>query len=228
MPGAKTAKNLLKRNVKLAVRIKNVCFSPDGTQFAAATTEGLVIYSNSAHTRQGADFFNPFEIDESVTLENIIAKVQNEEHLTALVLALRLNIAEVTDTVYRCVPVASVSLIVAHMPEMLLLKLLQFLATEIENGREIHWAMAWLEAILKYHGSKFGQQTALQSPLRSCLLQLFSSLQFVDTSLSRVCNENSHLMQFMISQHTKEQEKLAIADVEDQAITDQATDATAH
>ena len=31
MPGAKTAKNLLKRNVKLAVRIKKICFSPDGT-----------------------------------------------------------------------------------------------------------------------------------------------------------------------------------------------------
>ena len=31
LPGVKTAKNLLKRNAKLAVRIKNVCFSPDGT-----------------------------------------------------------------------------------------------------------------------------------------------------------------------------------------------------
>jgi len=75
--------------------------------------------------------------------------------LTALVLALRLNLAEVTDTVYRCIPIASVPLIVAHMPEMLLLKLLQFLATEIENGREIHWVMLWLESVLKYHGIKF-------------------------------------------------------------------------
>jgi len=57
---------------------------------------------------KGYDFFNPYEIDESVTLDNIIAKVQSEEYLTALVLALRLNIAEVTDTVYRCVPSASV------------------------------------------------------------------------------------------------------------------------
>lgn len=121
MPGAKTAKNLLKRNVKLAVRIKCVTFSPDGTQFAAATTEGLVIYTNS---QRGNDFFNPYEIDEHVTLENIIAKVKAEEHLTALVLALRLNISEVTTTVYRCVPLPSVQLIVAHMPEMLLLKLL--------------------------------------------------------------------------------------------------------
>ena len=151
----------MKRNAKLAVRIKNVCFSPDGTQFAAATTEGLVIYSNVAHTRLGgADYFNPYEIDENVTLENIISKVKNDEHLTALVLALRLNISEVTQTVYKCVPLASVSLIVAHIPEMLLLKLLQFLATEIENGREIHWAMLWLESILKYHGGKLGQQTA--------------------------------------------------------------------
>lgn len=161
MPGAKTAKNLLKRNVKLAVRIKGICFSPDGTQFAAATTEGLIIYSNTSHVAKRADFFNPFEIDESVTLENIIAKVQNEEHLTAMVLALRLNIKEVTDTVYRCVPVASVPLIVAHMPTMLLLKLMQFLAVDIENGREIHWAMVWLESILKYQGIKFGQQSNL-------------------------------------------------------------------
>jgi len=31
LPGAKTAKNMIKRNTKLAVRIKCVKFSPDGT-----------------------------------------------------------------------------------------------------------------------------------------------------------------------------------------------------
>ena len=140
------------------MRIKNICFSPDGTQFAAATTEGLIIYSNIANERN-TDYFNPFAIDESVTLDNIIAKVQSEEHLTALVLALRLNINEVTETVYKCVPADSVPLLVAHMPEMLLLKLLQFMAAEIEHGRDVHWAMVWLEAALKYHGAKFGSQT---------------------------------------------------------------------
>ena len=44
--GAKKPKNLMKRNTKLAVRIKCLKFSPDGTQMAATTTEGLVIYSN--------------------------------------------------------------------------------------------------------------------------------------------------------------------------------------
>ena len=88
MPGAKTAKNLLKRNVKLAVRIKSIKFSPDGTQFAAATTEGLIIYSNRPALES---YFNPYLIDESVTIDNIIAKVKSEEYLTALVLSLRLD-----------------------------------------------------------------------------------------------------------------------------------------
>lgn len=47
MPGSKKANNaqVVKRNTKLAVRVKQVAFSPDGTQFACATTEGLVVYS---------------------------------------------------------------------------------------------------------------------------------------------------------------------------------------
>ena len=47
MPGAKKPNNaqIIKRNTKLAVRVKKVMFSPDGTQFACATTEGLLIYS---------------------------------------------------------------------------------------------------------------------------------------------------------------------------------------
>lgn len=36
-------------------------------------------------------YFNPFEIDEDVTLDNIISKVKSEDYLTALILALRLG-----------------------------------------------------------------------------------------------------------------------------------------
>lgn len=69
---------------------------------AAATTEGLVIYSNQL---QNCSYFNPFAIDEDVTLDNIIAKVKQEDFLTALILALRLGELEVIQTVYKCIPV---------------------------------------------------------------------------------------------------------------------------
>ena len=119
--GAKKPKNLLKRNIKLEVRIKCLKFSPDGTQMAAATTEGLVIYSNQLHT---SGYFNPFAIDEEVTLDNIIAKVKSEDYLTALILSLRLGEREVIQTVYGCIPLQSVSLICAHFPNNFLDKLL--------------------------------------------------------------------------------------------------------
>ena len=149
LPGAKTAKNLLQRNTRLAVRIKCVRFSPDGTQFAAATTEGLILYSNK---QESEAYFNPFMIDEEVSIDNIIAKVKSEEYLTALMLALRLNMSEVTQTVYKCIPSESIALIIAHLPEMMLLKLLEFMSEEIEQRRDIHWAMVWLQNILKFHG----------------------------------------------------------------------------
>lgn len=87
LPGVKTVKNMIKRNTKLAVRIKDLKFSPDGTTFAAATTEGLIIYSNKLQSH----IFNPVLIDSTVTLDNIIEKVKDENYTTALALALRLN-----------------------------------------------------------------------------------------------------------------------------------------
>jgi periodic tryptophan protein 2 len=85
MPGAKKLNNaqVIKRRTKLAIRIKDIKFSPDGTQFAAATTEGLVIYS----LKNDINLFNPVEIDENVTIDNIITQVKSGQHLTALLVS---------------------------------------------------------------------------------------------------------------------------------------------
>lgn len=112
---------MIKRNTKLAIRIKCIKYSPDGTQFAAATTEGLVIYSNKLAQSQ---IFNPVMIDESVTLDNIIEKVKMEEYVSATVLALRLNEPEVTDVVYKCIPLESVPLVCSSFPNNYLARLL--------------------------------------------------------------------------------------------------------
>jgi hypothetical protein len=35
--------------------------------------------------------FNPYDIDETVTIDGIIDNIKNENHLTALIMSLRLN-----------------------------------------------------------------------------------------------------------------------------------------
>jgi periodic tryptophan protein 2 len=54
--------------------VKQVKFSPDGSQFAIASTEGLIIYSISNYMQQS---FQPYDIDETITIDNIIENIKN-------------------------------------------------------------------------------------------------------------------------------------------------------
>jgi len=76
--------------------------------------------------------FNPFEIDETVTLDNIIENLMKENNLSALVMSLKLNEDEVIDKVFKCIPIASVSLISANFPSNYLFRFLEYLQKEIE------------------------------------------------------------------------------------------------
>ena len=83
-------------------------------------------------------------IDDTVTLDNIIAKVKEDQYLTAFALALRLNEQKVTQTVYSCIPIESMPLICANFPNNYLVSLMTFLAIELEKGPHFEWTMIWV------------------------------------------------------------------------------------
>ena len=56
--------------------MKQCKFSPDGSQFAVATTEGLMIYSLAQDMPSQSSMFRPYDLDEDVTIENIIGNLQ--------------------------------------------------------------------------------------------------------------------------------------------------------
>lgn len=208
LPGAKQAKNLVKRKTRLAVRVKCVKFSPDGTCFAAATTEGLVLFCCTMS--RDADF-DPALIDENVTLDNIIGAVKREQPLTAMTLALRLDHAEVTHTVFNSIPLTAVPLLCANFPKVLLTRLLQMLTRELERGHNVEWTMTWVSALLLHQG-EYLQATSQGSKSQICslLVNLLSQLQFTDTSLIRVAQQNQHLMDFMVKKHERQSEQEAL------------------
>jgi periodic tryptophan protein 2 len=119
-------------------------FSPDGTQFACATTEGLLVYSLS-HDLLSRKAFNPIEIDENVTLDNIISQLKEENYLMALVFSLRLGEREVTDKVFKCIPISAAEIISSQFPSNYLFSFLDFLRQELENSRDIEWNLIWLK-----------------------------------------------------------------------------------
>ena len=60
--------------------------------------------------------FQPFDIDETITIDSIIENIKADNHLTALVMALKMNEHEVISKVYQCIPIASVPLIANNIP----------------------------------------------------------------------------------------------------------------
>ena len=128
MPGAKKPNNVqvVKRKTKLAVRVKQIVFSPDGTQFACATTEGLLIYS-LAQNLLNQTTFNPYDIDENVTIDGIINHLKQDNYLSGLIMSLKLNEEELIEKVYGCIPIESAPLISANFPTNYLFRFLEFL-----------------------------------------------------------------------------------------------------
>ena len=129
LPGAKRQNNaqIIKRSTKLAIRVKQCKFSPDGSQFACATTEGLMIYSLAQDMPSQSMMFRPYDLDEDVTIENIIGNLQQSNYLSALLLALRMNEPVVLDKVFKCIPLASVALISANIPSSFVFRFMAFL-----------------------------------------------------------------------------------------------------
>lgn len=72
-----------------------------GQSWAAASSEGLVVYSLESH-----DVFDPFQLECNVTSERICQASSNKEHTKALILSLRLNepelICQVMEAVEPC------------------------------------------------------------------------------------------------------------------------------
>jgi len=162
--------------------------------------------------------FNPYEIDETVTIDNIINHIKSENYLSALIMAMRLNEEEVIEKVFKCVPIESVTLISANFPSNYLFKFLEFLQRQIAKSQDIEWNMIWLKELIKYNehvlkgcrqGTAYSSQAFSMNQLqnmasvsqnmqgRAILLKLYQTIAFFDQSFKKIVNENLHLMTYM-------------------------------
>jgi periodic tryptophan protein 2 len=84
-------------------RTKCVRFSPTGRAWAAASTEGLLIYSLDETAT-----FDPFELSIDLTPQAVLQVLAEQEYLKALVMAFRLNEKPLIQRFYETIPRAGV------------------------------------------------------------------------------------------------------------------------
>uniref|UniRef100_T1KXW6 Small-subunit processome Utp12 domain-containing protein n=1 Tax=Tetranychus urticae TaxID=32264 RepID=T1KXW6_TETUR len=146
LPGVKRG-DLGDRSVNPIVSAYSLQFSPTMRAFAAATTEGILIYSLDT-----VDYFDPYELDEGISPLSVKESLDNQQYADALMQSLKLRDQKLFTMVIESTPINSIDLTVKSLPVKYIEMCLSLLATALESTAHIEFYILWCQSILRQHG----------------------------------------------------------------------------
>ena len=192
MPGA-TRSDLSARRTRPEVRVPAIAFSPTGSGFCAAATEGLLIYSLDTALQ-----FDPFDLDTDVTpATTLITLNVDHDYLQALVMAFRLNEAPLIRHIYEAIPASSISLVVKSLPAVYLPRLLRFLAQATDESPRLEYNLKWVEALLTAHGAALKEHSGRLAPELRAVQKCMARIQ---AELTRLSQDNIYTLNYLLLQ----------------------------
>jgi len=148
LPGAsRGAGDMSIRKFRQEARTKCVRFSPTGRAWAAASTEGLLIYSLDETVT-----FDPFDLTIDLTPQSILEVLAEHEYLKALVMAFRLNEKALIQRVYESIPRGDVRLLSRQIPVVYVPLLLRFVGEHLDKSPHLEFDLLWINSLLMAHG----------------------------------------------------------------------------
>ena len=148
LPGAsRGAGDMSIRRFRQEARTKCVQFSPTGRAWAAASTEGLLIYSLDETVT-----FDPFDLTLDLTPQSILETLDSHEYLKALVMGFRLNEKPLIQRVYEKIPRRDIRLITRQLPVIYVPLLLRFVADHLDRSPHLEFDLLWANTLLMVHG----------------------------------------------------------------------------
>ncbi|RLN47576.1 hypothetical protein BBJ29_005926 [Phytophthora kernoviae] len=191
--GASRAVDPGSRRKNMEVLSKAVLFSPTGRSWAAATTEGLLIYGLDESLS-----FDPFELDEDITPDSIKQTLARHEYARALVMALHLNEEPLIARCVEGVPLASIPLVAQTLRgETYLQRLLQLLAKRLERSPHLEFYLQWSLAVLNTHGQTLRDDPASSSTCLPTLRSLQKSIARHLHDLAKICDDNQFTLSYL-------------------------------
>ncbi|XP_022092797.1 periodic tryptophan protein 2 homolog [Acanthaster planci] len=198
LPGV-TKGDMSSRFFKPEVDVSGVKFSPTGRQFAATTTEGLLMYS-----LDNTLTFDPFDLTLEITPGLVRDTLHRKEWSSALMLGFRINEAKLIQEVVESVPLEQVESVCQSLPMTYVEKMLSFLATQLESSAHLEFYLTWSEHILTLHCPSFQtQSSSTQALLRALQKSLTRKLQ----DLGKMCDSNRFSLQYIMTLATQRSAK---------------------
>ena len=177
LPGARNG-DLSSRKYRPEARTKGVRFSPTGRAWAAASTDGLLLYSLDESVT-----FDPFDLDIDITPETTLETLKDQEYLKALIMAFRLNETPLMRQVWKAIKPQDVRLLINAIPITYLERLVRFVAKQMVEGPHIELGLRWLESILIEHGKYLKENNG---ECASALREAQRSVKEADSQIARM------------------------------------------
>ncbi|AOA62879.1 90S pre-ribosomal component [Komagataella phaffii] len=196
------------RNIKAAVRVTSIAFSPGASSFAAASTEGLLIYSVDDSVN-----FDPFDLDIDITPASCLEMLEEKEFLIAVVMSFRLNERYLIHRIYESIPLNEIDLIVADLPKVYVERFLRFIGELSLESQHIEFNLIWIKSILAAHG-KYISAHKFEFSVATRMIQRF--LARIAKDVVKTSVRNGYLAEFLLDTRTQqdsiriEEEKLTL------------------
>lgn len=188
LPGAKRG-DFSSRRTRLAVRSKCVRFSPTGGQWAAATTDGLLVYALDTTT-----IFDPQELEVDVTPANVRRAIKEEDYPSAMRMALSLNEMPLMLLVVESTPLSAISLVVRSLPSHRLERFLAFLASTMAASSHLEYMLRWNQSLMTHHAVVLQQHS---QQLMTTFRHMAKTITQQHKDVAGLCNENTFTLEYL-------------------------------
>ncbi|KAG8346487.1 WD domain [Trypanosoma vivax] len=161
-----------KRQTELAARTMHLAFASTGTEFVAATSVGLLVFS----TRIARPRFQPLQLTSNMTTQQVRDQLARGEVVLALIGALNLGDKLLGIECLRRMPRSAIPVCVSSVPSALFTLLLQWVSSEVEGSRGFEQALLWAQSLLLHSNECAGSFSQDRSVVIPALKLLQRSL----------------------------------------------------
>eukprot|EP00795_Rhopilema_esculentum_P000504 gene504-10184_t len=183
------------RKVSPEIQTKCVRFSPTGRAWAAATTEGLMLYSLNSSIA-----FTPYDLEMDTTVEQTVELLAKNELGRALVCSLRLNEDSLVKRVMESIKPDDIQGICQSMTESFAVQLLNHVAKQLESSGHLEFYLIWTKQLLFTWGKYIKENSLEVMPL---LINLQKSLARTSEDLGRLCDGNIYALDYLLKMKLK-------------------------
>ncbi|VFQ66872.1 unnamed protein product [Cuscuta campestris] len=173
------------------IRTKCLRIAPTGRSWAAATTEGVLVYS-----MDDSFIFDPTDLDIDVTPDVVNAALCEGQTLRALILSLRLNEDALIKKCIIAVSPEDIPATASSVPFKYLQRLVLAFSDLLENCPHLEFILIWCQEICKAHGQSIQQNSRNLLPALKSLQKAITRLH---QDLADTCSSNEYMLRYLCS-----------------------------